>query len=431
MANRQPIITSVFDLTLKMRTISLLLSTALAAEILFVPASQAQTFTVLHELTSSQGSELVSGLSADREGNLYGAAFGGGIQNCSGESCGTVFKLTHKGTGWVFSVLYSFTGISDGWGPGAPVLVAPDGSLYGTTSLGGTGCDGVGCGTVFRLQPPPTFCASVSCSWIKTTLHKFTFAHDGAYPLGALILDQGGNLYSTATNSSMQQNQGTVWELSPSNGSWTFTTLYEFQQGSGSGWPTGGLIFDGHGNLWGVGGYGGAETCSDPQLPNYCGSIFELTPHGSSWTETTAFSFTENIGGGPSGSLIFDPSGNLYGTLLENGPDDGGGVFQFNPSSGQLNIIWAASGVDGNQTGPQGGMVMDQAGNLFGADPYTGTLATGFAFELTPSGGSWIFNNLHSFTGGSDGAQPYGPMVIDSAGNVYGASSNTIFEITP
>lgn len=419
---------SIFNISLRAR-LAVLVSLSVLA---IAPTAPAQTFTVLHELTGSQGNQLVSGLSADREDNLYGAAFAGGLQNCSGQGCGTVFKLAHKGTGWVFSVLYTFTGISDGWGPGAPVLVAPDGSIYGTTSLGGTGgCDGVGCGTVFHLQPPPRVCVTASCPWTKTILHQFTFGHDGAYPLGALILDQAGNLYSTATNSSGQQNQGTVWELSPSNGGWTFSTLYEFQPGSGSGWPTGGLIFDRQGNLWGTGGYGGALECSDPQLPNYCGSLYELTLHGSSWTEITAFSFTSSTGGGPGGSLVLDPSGNLYGTLLENGPQDGGGVFQFQPAGGQLNVIWSVSGLDGNQTGPEGGMVVDQNGNLFGADPYTGTLTSGFVFELTPSGGNWTFTNLHGFTGGSDGEQPYGPLVLDSAGNVYGASSNTIFEITP
>ena len=138
------------------------------------------------------------------------------------------------------------------------------------------------------------------------------------------------------------------------------------------------------------------------------------------------------FGGGPTGSLVLDRSGNLYGTLSENGPNGNGGVFQFNPSSGQFNTIYSAAGNPGNEDGPWGGVVMDQGGNLYAADPLTGASGNGYVFKLTPSGGGWTFTDLHDFTGGSDGAQPYGPMVVDAQGNLYGANNgNVIFKITP
>ncbi len=415
------------------RTTALIIALAFAA----LPSAQAQTFTVLHTLNGgSDGNAPGNGLTADREGNLYGTAYAGGILNCppfDPPGCGTVFKLSRQGTGWVFSVLYRFTGVSDGWFPFAPVAVAPDGSLYGTTTFGGNnGCSGLGCGTVFRLQPPPAICKSVSCPWTKTTLYEFTFGLDGAYPMGTPTFDQAGNVYDTALDSNKQFDAGSVYELSPANGGWTFNVIYEFPNSGGAGWPAGGVVFDGQGNLWGSGGYGGVENCGDPQLPDRCGSIYELIPSASGWTEKTAFGLSASVGGGPTGSLVFDQSGNLYGNLLEDGPNGNGGVFQFNSASGQLNILFSGVGNGENQYGPQGGVVMDQAGNLYAADPRTGANDLGFVFKLTPANGTWILTDLHDFTGGSDGSLPYGPLVVDANGNVYGANSgNVIFEITP
>ena len=140
-------------------------------------SAQAQTFTTLYTFTGgSDGASPYAGVTPDRAGNLYGTATLGGSKNCYfvGDSgCGTVFKLSHKGTGWIFSLLYGFTGGSDGWWPFTPVTLGPDGSVYGTTSYGGgTGCiAGNGCGTVFKLQPPPNFCRSVSCPWTKTGIY--------------------------------------------------------------------------------------------------------------------------------------------------------------------------------------------------------------------------------------------------------------------
>ena len=405
-----------------------------ALALVMTPA-QAQTFTVLHTLNgTTDGSDPVSGLVSDQQGNLYGAAAGGGISNCDGAGCGTVFKLSRHGSGWIFSVLYRFTGAGDGSNPEAPLAIAPDGSLYGTTYFGGIdGCrSGWGCGTVFKLSPPPSVCAAVACEWTKTTLYEFTGQTDGEYPLGQLTFDQAGNVYGTASNSLSDQYEGSVFELTPSNGGWTFNLLYAFPW-PGSGYPDGGVVFDSQGNLWGVQGYGGTNNCSDDDYN--CGSVYELSPSSSGWTETTVFEFNTSTGGHPTGTLVADQSGNFYGTLDSDGPhqiaDSGaGGVFQFVPSGGEFNLLYSATGYPGNNAGPYGGVVMDMGGNLYAAAEGVGY--SGFVFELSPLYGRWVFTNLHNFTGGSDGATPVGPLALDAEGNVYGADlSNVIFEITP
>ncbi len=398
-------------------------------------AAGAQTFTVLYTLNgTTQGNSTGNGLVADRAGNLYGTAANGGIYPCPDDyGCGTVFKLTRHGSSWTFSLLYSFTGADDGWNPEGPLTIGSDGSVYGTTIWGGgTGCGfGFGCGTVFKLSPPPNICSTSSCEWTKTILYRFTGQADGDYPLGYLTLDQAGNLYGTASAAAVTSPyDGSVFELTPSNGGWIFNILYSFPGGT-SGAPGGGVVFDSQGNLWGIQAYGGEQDCGDPQLPDPCGSIFKLSPSSSGWTETNVFGFSAATGGGPSGSLLREPSGNFYGTLDTNGPAGGGGIFQFVPSSGEFTMIYSVTGNPEDAPGPFGGVVMDQAGNLYAAAEGAG-YTSGFVFELTPENNGWYFTNLHNFTDGSDGATPVGPLVVDTAGNVYGADlKNVVFAITP
>ena len=163
--------------------------------------AQAQTFKVIYNFTGGQdGGAPGAGLTMDRAGNLYGTATGGGS---SGN--GTVFKLSHKGSGkgsgWVLAPLYSFQGGNDGATPIARVIFGPDGSLYGTTTYGGIqGCRfGYDtCGTVFKLQPPPVACKTALCPWTETVLYRFTGGSDGGHPQnGDLLFDQSGTLYGT------------------------------------------------------------------------------------------------------------------------------------------------------------------------------------------------------------------------------------------
>jgi hypothetical protein len=411
---------------------TLRLTTALAAVIVLaaitILPAQAQTFTVLHSLSLSQGSGTIYGLVADRAGNLYGSAYAGGISGCPfNEGCGTVFKLSRHGSGWIFSVLYSFTGVSDGWWP-QNLAVGPDGSIYGTTSYGGlTGdCIGLGCGTVFRLQPPPTICPAASCSWQKTTLHKFsTGGPDGRYPNGPTV-DAAGNVYGT-TNEGGENGSGTIWELSPSNGSWTFQALYQFNSiGLGSN-PLSGVGIDASGNLWGSGD-GGNSDCGGYNRYQ-CGALWELVRSGSGWNFDLVYNLDGSVGGAPLGVFTFDSAGNMYGTLSGSGPAGNGGVFQYVPSTGQINLLYAAPGNINVNNGPQGGVTIGSNGNLYAADPANGAYGYGYVFQLTPSNGNWIYTDLYDF--GSGPTAPYGPLVVDSQGNVYGAAGNAIFEIAP
>jgi uncharacterized repeat protein (TIGR03803 family) len=151
-----------------------------ALTVIATKLAQAQTFKVIYTFTGGQdGGGPNAGLTMDRAGNLYGTASGGGAHGY-----GTVFKLAPKGSGWIFTPLYSFQGGTDGANPIARVIFGPDGSLYGTTTDGGnSSCQrGPGCGTVFKLQPSPTACKTALCPWKETVVYRFTGGSDGANP---------------------------------------------------------------------------------------------------------------------------------------------------------------------------------------------------------------------------------------------------------
>ena len=181
-------------------TAAMSLAFIVSLTVVLTQSAQAQTFTVLHSLDGLQdGYYPVSGVTVARNGDLYGTTQYSGLSG--GDcylGCGTAFRLAHKGSGWIFTTLYSFAGGNDGGNSYARVIFGPDGSLYGTTSGGGGGsCEG-GCGTVFNLKPPPHATANVLGGWTETVLYRFTGGADGATPVGAdLIFDQAGNLYGT------------------------------------------------------------------------------------------------------------------------------------------------------------------------------------------------------------------------------------------
>jgi uncharacterized repeat protein (TIGR03803 family) len=241
--------------------------------------AQAQTYTVLHYFTGGgDGSEPVAGLTLAGAGNFYGAtAYGGSAGS------GTVFNLRQAGSGWILTTLYNYQGGYDGAEPEAPPAIGPDGSLYGTTYEGGpSGCV-IGCGTVYKLTPPANSCRSASCPWTKTVVHSFQSSSrtDGAFPgYGKLIFDQAGNLYGT-TSGGGANGFGTVFELIPSNGSWTETILYSFSSIEDGYLPYSSVIFDSVGNLFGTTQNGG---------PNSNGTVYELSPTGSGWTKSILLS---------------------------------------------------------------------------------------------------------------------------------------------
>jgi hypothetical protein len=288
-------------------------------------SSLAQTFTVLHTFTGDDGSSPFSGVTVDRAGNLYGTTKYGGIGSCD-LGCGVLFKLAPQGSGWNFAPLYKFAGPSDGKAPIARIVFGPDGRLYGTTLLGGNNT--VNGGTVFTLTPPPTACRS-ACSWVKTTLWSFGQnngdAHNPGY--GDLVFDAAGNIYGTteeggATQPPCGPGCGTVFMLSRSQGSWSETLIYQFGDGPGF-HPYAGVAFDGNGNLYGTAPYGGSADW---------GLAYELSPSNGSWSPTILYNFSPQTGGVPSAGLLPDNAGNLYGATGTAAGDSGGTVFELSPS---------------------------------------------------------------------------------------------------
>jgi len=396
-------------------------------------SAQAQTFTVIHNFTGGQdGANPQAGLTMDEAGNLYGTANGGGSLTCNAPNgCGTVYRLQHKGAGWIFNPLYSFIAGSDGANPLARVVFGSNGALYGTTDQGGSSCFGLGCGTVFKLQPPSTACKTALCPWTETVLYRFIGGSDGAAPgLGDLTFDQAGNIYGTTVFGGSSNNIGTVYELTPSNGGWAESVLYSFTGGSDGGNPYSGVTFYRGASLYGTTYFGG-------QSSN--GVVFQLTPSGSSWTESVVNTFRNGSDGAyPIAGLISDPSGTLYGATISGGSGGGGTVFKLTPSGGGWTYSLVYSFTGHATCGPWGNLVLDGTGNLYGTTNCDGTNQLGSVFKLTPSGGSWTYTSLHDFTGGSDGEYPYCNVVVDTKGNLYGStyaggSQNVgvIWEITP
>jgi uncharacterized repeat protein (TIGR03803 family) len=266
--------------------------------------------SVLHAFTGgTDGANPYSGVVMDASGNLYGTTDQGGTgSNCQGGSdgCGTVFKLTHSGSTWTESVLYSFSGGTDGAGPVAGVVFDKSGNLYGTTHFGGPSSPGYG--IAFELSPS-------SEGWNEVVLHSFDYT-DGAYPNTKLAIDNRGDLYGTTSIGGSYEN-GTVFRLAPSQGGWVETTIWEFTPAIGSAGPNGVIV---HGDvLYGTTLEGGASSV---------GNVFQLTPAVGPWTYTDIYDFTGGRdGGNPFAGVTADPS-HLYGTTNWGGRFELGTVFR-------------------------------------------------------------------------------------------------------
>jgi uncharacterized repeat protein (TIGR03803 family) len=340
--------------------------------------------TVLYTFTGgADGAVPANGVILDSAGNLYGTTYFGGYtppDACQGPptGCGVVFELTPTAHGpWKETVLYAFTGGTDGKHPFDRLVFDSSGNLYGTASDGGdASCDPpFGCGVVFKLtssaEPP-----------------------------------------------------------------WTESVLYTFSDGSDGGFPFAGLTFDTHGNLYGVAETGGDTSVScQTGLPG-CGVIFQLAPTGSGpWTETVLHAFTGGTDGGdPFMSVILDSGGNVYGTTNTGGTNStscpgGGGlnpgcgvVFELVQGTWDENVLHNfTGGADGRFSGEP--LVFDSSGKLYGTTYNGGLFSSGVVFKLTPAGeGAWTENILYTFTGGSDGGGPETNLLLDPTGGLIGVT---------
>jgi uncharacterized repeat protein (TIGR03803 family) len=211
----------------------------------------------------------------------------------------------------------------------------------------------------------------------------------------------------------------------------TYRVLHSFVAKTEGSYPFGNLIGDAAGNLYGTTNLGAVRPCSDSGLSYGCGSVFKLDASGRL---TVLHAFTGGAGDGANSyaNLVSDPAGNLYGTTYGGGANGWGTIFKVD-ASGTETVLhdFAYTATDG--AGPYAGLVRDPAGNLYGTTFWGGSDGEGTAFKLDPSGN---FTLLYSFTGSPNyGVQPYGGLILDSAGNLYGTDSGgglgdgTVFEI--
>jgi uncharacterized repeat protein (TIGR03803 family) len=319
-----------------------------------------------------------------------------------------------------FQTLYSFTG-PDGRFP-IGVVFDKKGNLYGTTFYGGnsTACSsiGTGCGTVFKLAPP----TKGNTAWTET-FYSFTGSPDGARPNGGLVFDTNGNLYGTtpfggyANETNCQAGCGTVFEFNPTTQQ-ALTTIYTFTGGADGGGPWSSLVFDTKGALYST--TEGGDNGSGPD------TVYKLTPPAkgkTAWTLTTLHT------GAISSKLVFDKSGNLYGTTRAGGNsttcggEGCGTVFKLDPATQTLTTLYAfTGGADGGR--PQGRLAVHSLANgrlvFYGMTTAGGGPSNaGTVFEFDPT--TRALTTLYAFTGGADGGNPSGnPLVLDTKGALYG-----------
>jgi uncharacterized repeat protein (TIGR03803 family) len=372
--------------------------------IFLIPAAQAQTFSVIHNFSGGgDGQSPLAGVTVGPPGVLYGTASAGGAHGY-----GTVFKLTHIGSGWPVSPLYEFTGGSDGAQPEGPVVIGPNGALYGATAYGG----GDNYGTVFELRPAATFCRAILCYWNETVLHTFTGTPDGAdLFFENLAFDPAGNIYGTTWQGGAY-DYGTVFELSPSGGVWTESIPHNFGSGTDGQSPFAGVVLDSAGNVYGTTAAGGTGDM---------GTVYQLMPSNGGWVENILVNFDGANGSYPEGNLITDASGNLYGTTVSSGSGQNADsvVFRLAPSGG--GFTYSALYTFSSPCESSSGLAMDASGNLFGVCYVGGAHQDGWIFELTNCSQTCTLVDLHDFSG-SDGANPCGTPVLDAHGNLYGTT---------
>jgi hypothetical protein len=346
--------------------------------------------------------------------------------------------------------LFSFSPYDpNGGNPHGTLLRDATGALYGATTLGGTYYNG----TIFKLTPP----AFGRTDWTLSTIYTFTGGSDGGTPNGGLVMDSTGAIYGTASSGGSWLNQGLVYKLTPpaaGTNQWKQTVIHYFYHSYAFGAddganPSGGLIMDRSGALYGVTNLGG----SIANVSGSYGTVYKLTPVDvarTNWQETVLYRFKGGAdGANPFFQLALDTAGALYGSTLYGGtgpctdffsnPVGCGTVYKLTPP-GAGQSAWTkatlhsfARGADGMV--PQGRLLLDYYGNIYGTTIEGGTgsctdslynvVGCGVVYKLMPPGRgqtAWTESILHNFTG-PDGAFPQGGLLIDAVGALYGTTS--------
>jgi len=313
-------------------------------------------------------------------------------------------------------ILYRFTGGTDGSGP-STLLMDSAGNLYGAAGGGGNANDCTeqaqnGCGVIFELR-------QVNGAWQQSVMYAFQGGSDGSVPSGNLVFDAAGNLYGTTAlgggSEACYQGCGTVFELSPNQkGGWTENVLYRFQ-GNADGASPEGVITDKAGNLYGVAQAG----------VQYRGVVYELS--APQWTKKVLYTFTEGLQIFPSPGLVFDSGGSLYGTYSENYAcfPQCGAVYRLTPKNGTWTetdlIVFPGGGNGGNPTAP---VILDARENIFGTTNAGGN-NFGVAFELRNESGHYkpvMLHNFCSLNHCADGKSPRSALLMSANGVVYGTA---------
>ncbi len=396
------------------------LAAILALTVLSVVAhAQSYSETVLYNFTGgTDGWKPLGPFIRDAAGNLYGLTqYGGftGNSSCEEDGCGSLFRLDSKGSLTTLS-FDAYNGAT----PTGSVTASAAGSLYSTTSSGGVYDGSYGGGTLVEVSPKGKL----------SLLHTFCndCSTDGAYPGSGVTLDSKGNLYGT-TFGGGSGGEGVVYKFDSAGNE---TLLYSFQRTSGGYGPAGPVILDSTGNIYGTASEGGNKACAG----GGCGVLFEIDASGQYNVLYTFNGPSGGDGANPGGSLIRDPAGNLYGYTYQGGNNGTcqygcGTIFRLSPGGKETVLHTFAGGADGSQPS---GLIADKHGNLFGTT-VGGSLGYGTVFELDHTG---KFTTLYAFTGGSDGAYPGSGVILDSAGNLYGTgqfggtdNQGVVFELSP
>jgi uncharacterized repeat protein (TIGR03803 family) len=365
-------------------------------------STQAQSFKSLHDFTGDDGANPLNGLMIASNGLFYGTASAGGA---SGN--GSIFTINTSGD---LTVLYSFKGGTDGSSPESFLIEDKSGNFYGTTTTGGAHSGG----TVYELTGTK-----------ETVLYSFGAGSDGSGPQAGLTMDSAGNLYGT-TASGGHYGKGTVFEIEREGSSVKESILHNFGSGSDGTVPVAGVTFDASGNLYGTTSLGGAK--------DY-GTVYKLVK--STWAETILHSFADGDDGAVPYAGLVASSGKFYGAATEGGSLSGGTVFELTPSGSSWNFSVITSVAGWGISGTFRNVMVAPSGTIYATTHCDGNDDSGTVYELTPNGSSWDYKLLYTFTGGDNGYYVFSNLVL-SGGNLYGTTNQggtsnygEIFEVTP
>ena len=418
-----------------------------ASQLFMLASARAYTETTLYSFCSqancADGNSPLDALISDASGNLYGTTSRGG----NDFDAGTVFELVRpkgRAKDWTLRTLYTFCSddgsCADGAHPVGGLIFDVAGNLYGTTS-GGFG------GTIFELSPKGN-------RWKLKTLHTFCNCgnSDGRSPLGTLTYAGASNgslydgvspLYGT-TMFGGASDTGIVFELTQDGGHWKAKTIHDFPSFGGDGsYVNAQLFIDGAGDIFGTTKYGGSGDGS--------GTLFEFVPQRSkAWQYRILHSFcsdcAEGYEPGGGGALAMDGAGAVYGATMLGGAG-GGSIFKLLPRGRKSNVgtLYSYCTVQDCPDGGavSGGVVLDNAGNIFALAPYGGAGGGGTLLKLSPSGEMLSQYNFCGEQTCGGGTYPAATVMVDQGGNLFGTTQlggahddgnghgGTVFELTP